>query len=149
MRVAIVVSRYHDAITGALRDGAVAAFRAAGGADDDVVVIDAPGAFELPLLARAAARRRDIHGVVCLGCVIRGETSHDQHINDAVAIGVMHAALETDTPIAFGLLTCPTREHALARAGGAKGNKGEEAMHATLESIAQLRAVSALPENET
>ena len=143
------MSRYHDAITGALRDGAIAAFEAADGDPAAVSVIDAPGAFELPLLARAAARRPDIDGVVCLGCVIRGETSHDQHINDAVAQGVMHAALETDTPIAFGVLTCPTREHALARAGGAKGNKGEEAMHAILESIAQLRAVSAGPEDES
>lgn len=138
LRLGIASSRYHRAITEALRDGARRAFVEAGGRDEDVVEVAAPGAFELPILAAALAAREDVDVIVALGCVVRGETSHDRHINDAVAAGLQRVALDSGKPVAFGVLTTSTIEQARARAGGAVGNKGEEATRA---AIATRRAL--------
>lgn len=140
--VAIVVSRYNATITDRLLDGALSCYaqRFPSGRAD---VIDAPGAFELPVLAAAAARTGRYAGVLALGCVIRGETSHDRYIAHAVADGLTRIGLDTGIPAAFGVLTVDTNDQAHARAGGSKGNKGEESMSALLETIASLRAVAA------
>ena len=132
LRVGIAVSRYHHRVTDGLLTGATTAFREAGGVDADLVVVDAPGAFELVALARALAMRTDMDAVVCLGCVLTGETTHDRHIATAVAVGIEQASRQRGVPITFGVLTCETPEQALARAGGAQGNKGVEAAEATL-----------------
>ncbi|NNF43498.1 MAG: 6,7-dimethyl-8-ribityllumazine synthase [Phycisphaerales bacterium] len=141
-RVAVVVSRYHRAITDALADGARSAFLAAGGRGDDLTLVPAPGAFELTAITRALAGDPAIDGVVALGCIIRGETTHDQHLAAAIAHGLTQVTLATGTPVAFGVLTCQTLHQARERAGGEHGNKGVEAMRALLESMATLAAIA-------
>lgn len=143
LRVAIAVSRYHPAVTDVLCSGAIEAFTRAGGTRDDLRIVPAPGAFELPAICRALAGRCDVDGVVALGCIIRGETSHDQHLAQAIAQGLTDVSVATGKPIAFGVLTCHTHQQARARAGGDKGNKGEEAMAAAIEAIQTIRDVGA------
>jgi 6,7-dimethyl-8-ribityllumazine synthase len=145
LRVVVVASRYHDGIVSALVEGAASAWRTLGGREEDLVRIDAPGAFELPVVAATAARRDDIDAVVCLGLVLAGETTHDRHIADSVANALQELALETGTPVAFGVLTCATLEQAQARCGGSKGNKGDEALRAAVGAVRSIRAVRALP----
>jgi 6,7-dimethyl-8-ribityllumazine synthase len=134
MRVGIVVSTYHDFVTSRLRDGAVAALRAAGVADNAIVVATVPGAFEIPQAARRLAAFGGADAVVCLGCLIRGETPHFDFIAAAVAHGITEAALDSGTPMTFGVLTTNSAEEALARAGAGDGasNKGREAAEAAL-----------------
>ncbi len=131
-RWAIVVARYNEHITGRLLDGALSTLRAAGAADDDVDVFWVPGAFELPTVAARAADSRRYRAVVCLGAVIRGETTHDQHINRAVSLQLAEIGVRTGVPALFGVLTCDTLEQALHRAGGNVGNKGAECAEAAL-----------------
>ena len=140
LRGALVASRYHDAVVSRLAEGAARAWIAAGGAEELLLRVDSPGAFELPVVAAALARRGDIDLVVCLGLVLTGETTHDRHIADSVAHALQDLALETGKPVAFGLLTCQSMPQAEARAGGAKGNKGEEAMAAAILASQAVRA---------
>ena len=145
----IVVSRYHEAVTDRLRSGAEAVFTEAGGNPKDLLVVNAPGAFELTAICHTLAIRGDLDAVVALGCVIRGETSHDQHIANAVATGLTQITLETRVPVAFGLLTCHTRRQASERAGGGEGNKGEEAMRAAIETARILGDLGARAKAES
>jgi 6,7-dimethyl-8-ribityllumazine synthase len=141
--VGIAVSRFNGEITQSLLDGAIAALEAAGVATEAIEVMPVPGAFELPLGAMALARSRRYSCVLALGCVIRGETPHFEFVSGEAASGVQLASLETGVPVSFGVLTCDTREQALARAGGTHGNKGAEAARSALEmveSLGQLRA---------
>ena len=138
-RFALVVSRFNETVTGRLRDGALAALTQAGAAQPDVEILSVPGAFELPQAARCAAETGRFDAVVCLGCVIRGETPHFQYIADAVAHGLMAAAGETGVPMAFGVLTTDNREQAEARAGDGRDNKGFEAAAAAIEMAALFR----------
>jgi len=142
LRIGLVVSRYHAEVTGALEQGARDAFVRAGGAIADLIAVDAPGTFELPVIAQALARREDIQGVVVLGCVITGETRHDRYIASAVAHGLQRLSLESRKPCAFGVLTCPDFEHARARSGGDKGNKGAESMTATVAAVRAIGQVA-------
>lgn len=142
-RVAVVVSRYNDTVTGALQQGALAEYGSAGGDPASVEVIDAPGAFELSFLSYSAAASGRFDGVLAIGCIVKGETSHDRYLAEAVANGLTNASLLTGVPIAFGVLTVDTAEQALARAGGDKGNKGAEAMSALLATIAAAAGRSA------
>ncbi len=142
-RFAIVVSRYNESITSKLLTGAVEALRAAGVADERIDVAWVPGAWEIPLAAAELAGGGEYAAVVCLGAVIRGETTHDEHINRQVSLSLGQLALDTKTPIAFGVLTCNTLEQAIHRAGGNVGNKGVEAAEAALEMVdllGQLRS---------
>jgi 6,7-dimethyl-8-ribityllumazine synthase len=139
LRFAIVVSRYNDSITGRLLQGAVHSLTTHGVADADIDVAWVPGAWEIPLIAERLAQTRRYAAVLCLGAVIRGETTHDQHINRQVSLNLGEIALRLGVPIAFGVLTCNTVEQALNRAGGSHGNKGEECANAALE-MARLLA---------
>ncbi len=141
LRIGLVVSRYHDAVTGAMRDGAERAFIEAGGSTDDLLMVEAPGAFELPALAAAVAETGRVDAVVTLGCIITGETTHDRYIAHAVADGLTRLSIERVLPVALGVLTCQTIEQAEARAGGDQGNKGAEAMAAAIASARQIRAL--------
>lgn len=141
-RFAIVVSRYNLEITGRLLDGARAAFQEYGFPPDHLQVEWVPGAFELPLAALKLAETRRYAAVVCLGAVIQGETQHHEYINHQVAAGIMQANLQTGIPVAFGVLTCPTWELAMDRAGGKSGNKGTEAVLSALEMAHLLRKVA-------
>jgi 6,7-dimethyl-8-ribityllumazine synthase len=142
-RYAVVVSRYNESITSRLLEGALATLRQAGVADERIAVAWVPGAFELPLVADRLAGSGRYAAVLCLGAVIKGETSHDEHINRAVSIGLTDAALRSGVPVLFGLLTCNTVEQAIHRAGGNVGNKGVECAQAALEMVGLLGALPA------
>lgn len=146
LRFAVVVSRFHEFITQRLLDAALRALLDSGAAADDVDVFWVPGAFEIPLLARATAEGGRYHAVLCLGAVIQGETDHYDLVASAAARGIARASWDTGVPCIFQVLAAPTVALALARAGGAAGNKGEEAAFAAIESarvLAHARRVSA------
>ncbi len=140
-RFAIVVAKYNDFVTDRLQSGALSALTASGVAPDDVTLIRVPGAFEIPLAAQHAAESGRYDAIVCLGCLIRGETSHFEFISSSVSQGLTAAAAATGVPMAFGVLTTHSVEEALARAGDGAGNKGYEAAVAAVEMaevVAQL-----------
>jgi 6,7-dimethyl-8-ribityllumazine synthase len=139
--VALIVSRYNASVTERLEAGARAAYRDRIGPDHAVETIHAPGAFELPQLAAAAARAERFDAIVALGCLVRGETPHDRHIARAVAHGLTDVSVRFGLPVAFGVLTVETPEQAVARAGGAKGNKGSEAMLSALGALEAMRGL--------
>jgi 6,7-dimethyl-8-ribityllumazine synthase len=144
MRVAIVVSRFNDHITGELLDGARHALRAHNVAESEVTVAWVPGAFELPLVAKHLASSGSCDAVVCLGAVIRGDTPHFDFVAGEAARGLQEAALATGVPIVFGVLTTDTLQQALDRIGGCEGHKGEEAANTALEMIELLRRLPKL-----
>jgi 6,7-dimethyl-8-ribityllumazine synthase len=140
-RIAIVVSRWNDFVTDRLKAGAVSALAAAGIQSEDLTVVQVPGAFELPMAAQHAADTGRFDAIVCLGCVIRGETPHFEYIAGAVAQGITNAAAATGVPMTFGVLTTNSAEEALARAGEGASNKGYEAAAAAVamaDVVAQL-----------
>jgi 6,7-dimethyl-8-ribityllumazine synthase len=144
-RFALIVSRFNPRVTGSLREAARAVLLEAGAAPDDVEILDVPGAYELPQAARCAAETGRFDAVVCLGCVIRGETPHFEYISSAVAHGIMEAAGDTGVPIAFGVLTTDTEAQAEARAGEGRDNKGREAATAALEMAVLFRRMGRPP----
>jgi 6,7-dimethyl-8-ribityllumazine synthase len=144
--VAILVSRYNEAVTARLLEGALACCDTAGIPRDRVDVVWVAGAFELPVAASAAARTGRYACLVALGAVIRGETPHFEYVAGEAARGLGTVAVEAGLPVGFGLLTVETLEQALERAGGGAGNKGHEAAAAAIEAadvIAQLRTTHA------
>jgi len=136
--IGIVVSRYNDSVTGKLLRGATDTLTRAGIADENIDVVWVPGGFEIPLAAQQMAESGHYAAILCLGAVIRGETTHDQHINRAVSLGITEVALSSSLPVLFGLLTCDTLEQAIQRSGGNVGNKGSECAEAALEMISLL-----------
>ncbi len=144
--VAILVSRYNEAVTARLLDGALACCDAAGIGGDRVDVVWVAGAFELPVAAAAAARTGRYACLVALGAVIRGETPHFEYVAGEATRGLGAVAVQAGVPVGFGLLTVDTMEQAIERAGGGAGNKGYEAAAAAIEAadaIAQLRTTNA------
>lgn len=141
LRFAIVVSRFNEPITSKLLEGAVAALVEQGVPDNNLTVVSVPGAFELPVACQGLARTGRFDGIVALGAVIRGETSHYEHICREAANGLMRVGLEQALPVTFGLLTTEDGDQARARAGGAKGNKGADAAKAALEMCGLLGGV--------
>ena len=132
-RFALVVSKYNEFVTDRLQAGALEALTGAGVAASEVTIVRVPGAFELPLAAQHAAESGRFDAIVCLGCVIRGETPQFEYICSAVAHGLTAAAAATGIPMAFGVLTTNSVEEALARAADGPANKGREAALAALE----------------
>jgi 6,7-dimethyl-8-ribityllumazine synthase len=132
VRVAVLVARYNEIVTTRLLDGARQCFREKGVPDARVDVIWVPGAFELPVAAETAAASGRYAAIVALGCVIRGETPHFEYVAGEAARGLGNVALAHRLPVGFGVLTTESLEQALARAGGAAGNKGYEAAEAAL-----------------
>ena len=135
-RFALAVGRFYEDLADRLVAGAREELEAAGVSEIDV--FEVPGAFELPLAAKYAAQSGRYAGVVCLGAVIRGETSHYDHVCAEAARGIAQVSLDTGVPCAFGVLTVETMEQALARAGGNKRHQGRDAARATL-AMAELR----------
>src|SRR5688572_27902445 len=133
MRVAIVVSRFNDFVTGRLLDGARAALADAGVAAADIEVLHVPGAFELPMAAQRVAETGKVNAVVCLGCLIRGETPHFEYIAAACAHGITAAAASTGVTMSCGVPTANSVEEALARAAACPSNKAREAAEAATE----------------
>jgi len=125
-RFAIIVARFNDTITSRLLEGALKTLAAQGVQDDRIDVAWVTGAFELPTVARRLAKSGQYAAVLCLGAVIRGETSHDEHINRAVSLSLAELGVSTGLPVIFGVLTCNTLEQAIARSGGHVGTKGKD-----------------------
>ena len=138
LRIGIVASRFNSDVTDLLLKGAVEALLEAGVAEDRIVAVSVPGAFEIPGTAQALAAHVD--AVVCLGAVIRGETEHFTYVASGVQQGVVRVSLDTGVPIIFGVLTTDNVEQALDRAGGEFGNKGAEAAMDAVE-MANLYAL--------
>jgi len=127
LRIAIVVAQWNAQVTSPLLEGAYNLLLKQGASEANIQVIQVPGSYELSSGADIALRNQAIDAVICLGCVIQGETPHFTFICDAVAHGITNVALKYNKPVIFGVLTTDTLEQALARAGGQHGNKGEEA----------------------
>lgn len=134
-KIAVVVAQWNEEITSALYEGAVASLLSAGVKRNNIIRKTVPGSFELPLGALWMAEKKDIHAVICLGCVIQGDTPHFDYICQAVAYGITEVGLKTRKPVVFGVLTTLNRKQALERAGGKSGNKGEEAALTALEML--------------
>jgi 6,7-dimethyl-8-ribityllumazine synthase len=137
-RFAIVVARFNSFITQRLLDGALQALRQCGANPDDITIVNVPGSFEIPSAARQLAETKRFHAIVCIGCLLRGDTLHYDVIANETTRGVGQSAQETGVPHAFGVLTCDTLEQAIDRAGLKAGNKGFEAGLAAVE-MASLR----------
>ncbi len=131
----IVVSRFNSLVTNQLLAGALDCLRRHGAAESNITVVHCPGAFEIPQIAHQLANAGKVDAVICLGCIIRGETPHFEYIATAVANGVSRIALDTGVPVAFGVLTTETLEQALERAGAKAGNKGWDAAMSALELV--------------
>jgi len=127
LKFAIVVSQWNAQVTGALLNGAIDGILKNGGTEENINIIEVPGSYELITGADIVLRNKDLDAVICLGCVIQGETRHFDFICDAVANGISNVAIKYNKPVIFGVLTTDNLEQATDRAGGKHGNKGEEA----------------------
>jgi 6,7-dimethyl-8-ribityllumazine synthase len=142
-RFAIVVSHYNEDVTRGLLGGAMHALSEAGVSDEDVVVLHVPGAFEIPLTARRAAETGRFDAVICLGCVIKGDTMHFEFIAGAATQGIAQVATATGVPMAFGVLTTLTEEQARERAGrNTETNKGYEAAQTAVVMATLMRQLA-------
>lgn len=143
LRFGVVVSRFNEFVTSKLLAGAVETLKEHGATDENVTVVHVPGAFEIPLAAKKLAESGKVDAVICLGCVIRGETPHFEFVAGEAARGIMDVGLSTGVPAAFGVVTADTMEQALDRAGAKGNNKGVEAALTAIEMVRVLRGVSA------
>ena len=134
-RYAIIAARFNDLVVDRLTAGALDALHRHGVADERIDIVRVPGAFEIPMIARKLAGGGQYAAVICLGCVIRGDTDHYDHVAGAATSGIASAAAESDVPVIFGVLTCDTLEQALHRAGAKAGNKGYEAAATAIEMV--------------
>lgn len=143
LRIGIVVSRWNEFITKALLDGAMDALRRQGTDSSAITVARVPGSFEIPVAVQSMAQSGNFDAIVALGCVIRGETTHYDHIASAVTSGIANVILATGIPVSFGVITTESVEQAIDRAGAKAGNKGAEAALVAVEManlLKQLRA---------
>lgn len=141
-RIAIVVSRWNTDITSALERGARRALLAFDCAEDRIDTVEVPGAFEIPLVLDALARSGKYHGLVALGCVIKGETTHFEHVSEAAMKGVYDVSMKYALPVGCGVLTTYTVEQAEARAQDNDENKGSESALAVLETLSILQSIN-------
>ena len=140
-RFAVVTSRFNDFITSRLRDAAVDTLTRHGCPESNITEVWVPGAFELPLAAQKLAASKRYDAVIALGCIIRGATTHFEHICNQAARGLAQVALETGVPVAFGVLTTNTIEQAVERAGAKSGNKGADAALTAIEMANLLNQI--------
>jgi len=134
-RFGLVVSRFNDFISSKLVEGAVDALKRHGAAEDQLLLVKVPGAFEIPLAAKKLAESGKVDAVICLGAVIRGSTPHFEYVAAEVAKGIAVVSLDTKVPVAFGVLTTDNIEQAIERAGTKSGNKGWDAAMAAMEMV--------------
>ncbi|MDD5475499.1 MAG: 6,7-dimethyl-8-ribityllumazine synthase [Syntrophales bacterium] len=137
----IVASRFNDFICARLVEGALDALKRSGAGEKDISLVKVPGAFEIPLVAKKMAKSGAFDAIICLGAVIRGATPHFEYISAEVTKGVAQVSLETEIPIAFGVLTADTLEQAIERAGTKAGNKGWDAALSAIEMSNLLKAL--------
>ncbi|HNS06113.1 MAG TPA: 6,7-dimethyl-8-ribityllumazine synthase [Candidatus Saccharicenans sp.] len=138
-KIAIILSRFNQFISGHLLDGALEALGKLGVEEDNIEVYKVPGAFEVPLIAKKLAAKKQVDGLICLGALIRGDTPHFDYLSSEVTKGLSQVAIEEGLPISFGILTVETVEQAIERAGTKAGNKGYEAALALIETINLLK----------
>ncbi|MGH7623529.1 MAG: 6,7-dimethyl-8-ribityllumazine synthase [Gemmatimonadaceae bacterium] len=139
LRLAVVVSRFNGDITRRLYEGCIEELGARGLAEEAVTTQQVPGCFELPLMAKIFATSGRFDAIICLGAVIRGDTPHFAYVSSATAQGIQRAALETTTPIVFGVLTVDNEQQAYDRVGGTGGHKGRDAALTAIEMASALR----------
>ena len=142
-RFAIVVSRFNEEITEGLLRGAREYFAEASIPAEAVTVFRVPGAFEIPMMAQRLGENGDYDAIVCLGCLIKGDTMHFEYIAEAASQGIMNVSVLTGVPVAFGVLTTMTDEQAIARSAPGDGNKGREAALAAVEMATLFRRLDA------
>jgi len=135
MNVCVIVSQWHKDITDALLEGVFTVFEKIEMDDFSMEVINVPGSYELPLGAQWAINKYSPDAVICLGCIVRGETPHFEYISKSVADGIMHLNLTHNIPVIFGVLTTDNVKQAKQRSGGKHGNKGADAAVAVLEMM--------------
>ena len=138
-RFAVVAARFNTAITDALLEGALATLAEHAVPNDHVIVVQVPGAFEIPITAKRLAASGRYEAIIALGTVVRGGTPHFEYVAGECARGISRVAQDEDVPVIFGVLTTDTDEQARDRAGGKEGNKGAESAHAALEMVTLLR----------
>ncbi len=143
LRIALVASRFNEAVVERLVQGAVQALADHGADPARLELVRVPGAFDLPPVVRRIAESNQFDAVVALGAVIRGETPHFEYVASECAAGLARVANETGVPVAFGVLTTDTEEQALERAGGSEGNKGADAARAAIELASLMRKLGA------
>lgn len=148
LRFGVVASRFNSAIVDQLVSGCCDLLRRHGCEDDDITVVWAPGAFELPLIALELAETGTVDAVICLGVVIRGATDHYTYVAGQAAAGVADVARATRVPVIFGILTTDTIEQAVERAGTKAGNKGSDAAVSAIEAVDVLRSIRSLTKND-
>ena len=142
LRFGIVVSQFNNFITDRLLAGALDALERTGAEKDQIEIVRVPGSFEIPLAAKKLATSGRFHSIVCIGCVLRGETSHYDYVCSETARGIQLAQIDSGIPMAFCVLTCDTLEQAIDRAGLKGGNKGYEAGLAAVEMATLMRTLS-------
>ncbi|MCR4408959.1 MAG: 6,7-dimethyl-8-ribityllumazine synthase [Candidatus Saccharicenans sp.] len=138
-RIGIVLSRFNQFISGHLLEGALEALKKLGAEEANLSVYKVPGAFEIPLVARMLARKKQVDGILCLGVLIRGETPHFDFLSAEVTKGLAQVAMEEGLPVAYGILTVETLEQGIERAGTKAGNKGYNAAMALVEMLNLLQ----------
>ena len=137
--IGIIVSKFNEPVTSRLLAGAEEALKQLGTADDQIQLVRVPGAFELPLAAKALAQSHEVDAVICLGAVIRGETAHFDYISEVTSRGIGNVALETGIPVIFGVLTTNTVEQAMERSGASERNKGADAARTAIEMVSLMK----------
>lgn len=142
LKFAIVVSRFNNLVTTRLLDGGLDALKRHDADDDAIDIAWVPGSFEIPLVAKRLAQTGNYNAVICLGCIIRGDTPHFEYVASEAAKGIAQTALETGVPIIFGIVTADTLEQALERAGAKAGNRGFEAAMTAMEVANLLKKLS-------
>lgn len=143
LRFALVVARFNSFITERLLSGALDALQRSGAKAEDIEIVRVPGSWEMPVVARALAEKKKHQGIICLGCVIRGETAHFDFVAGEAAKGLGQVAAQTGVPIAFGVLTTNTVDQAVDRAGAKAGNKGFDAAMTAIEMANLMKKLSA------
>ncbi len=142
LRIALVVSRFNEFVTARLLSGARDTLLRHNAAEKDLMEVWVPGSWEMPLIAKALAQSGKYDAIICLGCIIRGQTTHHIHIGGETAKGIAQASLETGVPVGFGVLTTDTLEQAIERAGAKAGNKGADAALSAIEMAGILRQIN-------
>lgn len=135
IKIAVITSRFNEEVTEKLKLGALTRLEECGITAEQLTVIDVPGAVEIPLIAKICAKQKSYHAIICLGAVIRGETSHYDYVCEQVSQGCQQVMLQYELPVIFGVLTTENTEQALDRVGGAHGHKGCDAANSALEMI--------------
>lgn len=138
-RFAIIVSRFNSFITERLLEGAMDALKRHGAEEDKIDIYKVPGAFEIPLMAKHLSKKADLDGIICLGAVIKGATPHFEYVASEVAKGIALVSLDSEKPVAFGVITSDNIEQAIERAGTKSGNKGFDAAMSTIEMVNLLK----------